>query len=130
VDDWADGLDGDVYINAMAGGEVFFIAVGEIDGANSILGFSSDYVRDGFQHGTSVYVRGSAARRGIGSALLTLAETEARSRGARSIHIEASFAGVEFYRANGFVEISRGETQLRSGRSIACVFMEKILIAN
>ena len=36
-------------------------------------------------------------------------------------------AGVEFYKANGFDEIARGETRLMSGRPIACVFMRKTL---
>jgi ribosomal protein S18 acetylase RimI-like enzyme len=72
-------------------------------------------------------VRGAAARHGIGSALLTLAEAEADVRGATSIHIQASLAGVEFYKANGFEEVARGETRLMSGRPIACVFMRKLL---
>jgi len=127
VDDWAEGLTADVYIRAMEGGEVFFIAVADIDGASAVLGFASDYTREGTQHGTSVYIRGGAARRGIGSALFTMAEAEAIAKGARSIQVEASLAGVEFYKANGFVELARGETRLRSGRPIGCVFMEKSL---
>ena len=123
VDDWADGLTGDVYRKAMAGGEIFFIAVAE----QTVLGFASDYPREGSEHGTSVYVRGDVARQGIGTALLKRAEAEAVARGARSVLIEASLAGVEFYKANGFVEVSRGETHLMSGRPIACVFMRKVL---
>lgn len=127
VDDWAEGLSGDVYVKAMEQGEVFFIAVGEIGGEPAVLGFSSDYPVAETQHGTSVYVRGAAARQGVGSALLRLAEAEAAARGATSIRIEASLAGVEFYKANGFEEVARGETRLMSGRPIACVFMRKLL---
>ena len=127
VADWEEGLTGDVYRKAMTAGEVFFIATGAHDGATPVLGFASDYIIEGTRHGTSVYVRGTATRRGIGSALLALAETHARSRGATSIDIEASFAGVEFYKANGYVEIGRGETHLMSGKPIACVFMRKQL---
>jgi putative acetyltransferase len=129
VDDWGAGLTGDVYVQAMAGGEVFFIAIGEIDGERAVLGFATDYRIDGSQHGTSVYVRGIVARRGIGSALFKLAEAEARAGGATSIHVEASLAGVEFYRTNGFEEVARGETRLMSGRPISCVFMRKLLRA-
>lgn len=127
VDDWADGLTADAYLKAMACGEIFFIAVAKTPGEPAVLGFSSDYRREGTQHGTSVYVRGDVARQGIGTALLKRAEVEAIARGASSVHVEASLAGVEFYKANGFVEVSRGETHLRSGRPIACVFMEKAL---
>ena len=126
VDAWGAGLTSDVYVKAMEGGEIFFIATGEIDGAPAILGFATHRV-DGTQHGTSVYVRGRAARQGIGTALFRLAEADAVASGAAAIQIEASLPGVEFYKANGFKEISRGETRLRSGRSIATVVMRKRL---
>jgi putative acetyltransferase len=128
VDDWSDGVTGDLYAKAMARGEVFFIAIGEIDGKPAVLGFSSDYRIEGSTHGTSVYVRGAAARRGIGTALLRLAENHAVTAGATSIQIDASLTGEAFYRAHGFVETARGETRLMSGRPIACVFMRKTLI--
>jgi GNAT superfamily N-acetyltransferase len=127
VEEWADNLTGDLYVQAMAGGEVFFIAVAQAGGANVILGFASDYRRQGSRHGTSVYVTGASVRLGIGSALLRLAEAEAISKGATSVHVESSLAGVEFYKANGFVEVGRGHTLLMSGRPIDCVFMEKTL---
>lgn len=124
---WAQGLTGDLYLSAMDGGEVFFVATGTIDGATRVLGFASDYRRAGRTHGTSVYVRGDAARRGLGRALLRRAEAHARDAGARGIQIEASLAGVAFYEANGYREVGRGETRLKSGHPIACVFMRKDL---
>jgi GNAT superfamily N-acetyltransferase len=127
VEDWGASIDRALYLNAMASGEVFFIAIGTVEDAPSVLGFSSDYRIDGATHGTSVYVRGSAARQGIGSALLALAEAHAIGTGATFVQVEASLAGVQFYRANGFHEVSRGETRLTSGRPIACVFMRKDL---
>jgi putative acetyltransferase len=127
VDDWQEGLTGDVYVKAMGRGEVFFIAIGDVDGVPAVLGFASDYPIDRTRHGTSVYVRGASARRGIGSALLRLAEAHAIGRGANSLDVEASLAGVEFYKANGFEELGRGETHLMSGRPIACVRMRKVL---
>lgn len=127
VDDWQEGLTGDVYLKAMEGGEVFFIATGNIDGQARVLGFASEYCIEGSKHGTSVYVRGIAARRGIGSALFGLAEAHAVANGATTIQVEASLVGVDFYRANGFIEVGRGDTRLMSGRPIACVFMRKEL---
>jgi ribosomal protein S18 acetylase RimI-like enzyme len=127
VDDWCAGLSGDVYVKAMQAGEVFFVAIGHIDGARAVLGFASDYRREGTEHGTSVYVRGTAARCGVGSALIRLAEAHAVAQGATSIHIEASLAGVDFYKAHGYREVARGETRLMTGRPIACVFMRKIV---
>ena len=77
--------------------------------------------------GASVYVRGQASRQGIASALLRLAERHAREHGAKSIQIQASLAGAEFYRANGFEAIGVGEAVLMSGRSMPCVQMRKEL---
>jgi putative acetyltransferase len=125
VDDWQDGLIGDVYRRAMERGEVVFIATENVDGKVLVLGFATDYRIEGSRHGTSVYVRGIASRRGIGSVLLGLAEAHAIAAGATRIEVEASLAGVEFYSVNGFTEVGRGETNLMSGRPIACVFMRK-----
>lgn len=126
VDDWGDGLTPDLYVKAMEGGEVFFIATGPIDDKPVVLGFATHRIDDA-RDGMSVYVRGAATRHGIGSALLRSVEAHAIAKGARSISVEASLAGVEFYKANGFEEVGRGQTQLMSGRSIACVFMQKTL---
>lgn len=123
---WTDGIRGELYRSAMTRGEVFFVAVGPIGGATRVLGFSSHRVDDG-QHGTAVYVRGSAARRGVGSALFRAAEASALAAGATSLEIDSSLAAVDFHRAVGFEEVGRGEHALPSGRSMACVFMRKRL---
>ena len=128
VEAWGSGVTPDIYVKAMEDGEAFFIATGHIDGQPVVLGFSTHRVDDA-QDGASVYVRGGVARRGIGTALLRLAEAHALAHGARTIQIQASLAGVAFYKANGFEEINRGEALLMSGRSMPCVFMRKRLTA-
>lgn len=126
VDGWCAGVTPDMYVEAMAAGEVFFIAVAPLGGQPAVLGFSS-HVPAGGDDGASVYVRGSVARQGIGSALWRLAEAHARAQGADAITIEASLPGVGFYRAHGFVEIEPRDVQLRSGVSVPCVIMRKHL---
>jgi GNAT superfamily N-acetyltransferase len=126
VEAWGSGLTPDLYVQAMDGGEAFFLATGELDGETVVLGFATHRVDDE-QDGASVYVRGRAARRGIGTALLRLAEDHARAHGATTIHIQASLAGVEFYKANGFDALGRGEARLMSGRTMPCVYMRKVL---
>jgi putative acetyltransferase len=126
VTDWGALVKGELYANAMARGEVFFVAVGELGSKPAVLGFSSHRI-DGQVHGTAVYVRGQAARLGIGSALFRAAEGSAKDAGATTIDIDASLAAVEFYKAHGFEELGRGAHPLRSGRSMACVFMRKQL---
>jgi len=127
VDAWGHGLTPELYINAMNGGEVFFIALGNVDGRQEVLGFATHRVDDAVRHATAVYVRGSAARRGLGSALFRHAEEDVIASGAESIEISASLGAVPFYLANGFSETGRGHIRLRSGTSMACVFMTKAL---
>ena len=130
VNDWSALLKGDIYVKAMERGEVFYIAVGHTDGnKHEVLGFSSHRVEEG-EHRTAIYVRGKAARFGIGSALFRSAEAVAIAAGATSIRVDASLAAVEFYKANGFDEIGRGEHRLWSGRPMPCVFMRKTLAAS
>ena len=126
VEAWSAGLRPDIYVTAMDGGEAFFVATGTLDGELTVLGFSTHRVDDG-QDGASVYVRGRAARRGIGALLLRHAEEHARAHGANSLQIQASLAGVAFYKANGFEECGRGEAALLTGQSMPCVFMRKLL---
>jgi GNAT superfamily N-acetyltransferase len=125
VDDWFAAVAPAMYVDAMAMGEVFFVAVAA-DG--TVLGLASDFALDGRRHGASAYVRGAVARRGLGTALLQAAEGHARAAGATSIDVDASLGGVPFYRANGFVATAPGETQLPTGRTMPCVFMRKMLL--
>jgi putative acetyltransferase len=126
VTDWGARVRGELYAQPMARGEVFFVAIGQRDGQPQVLGFSSHRVDDG-EHRTAVYVRGTAARAGVGSALFRTAEAAAIEAGATSIHVDASLTAVEFYKANGFEETGCGEHRLWSGRSMPCVFMRKAL---
>jgi len=126
VEAWGAGITPELYVRAMEGGEAFFIATGAVDGRPAVLGFSTHRVDDA-QDAASVYVRGGAARRGLGTALLRSAEAHALARGAKTIRIQASLAGLEFYRANGFEETGRGEALLTTGLSMPCVFMRKPL---
>jgi GNAT superfamily N-acetyltransferase len=126
VEAWSEGLVAEVYVNAMRGGEAFFIATGLLDGQDVVLGFATHRVDDA-EDGASVYVRGRAARMGVGTALLREAEQHARLSGARSIQIQASRAGVEFYKANGFEELGVSEAVLMSGKRMPCVLMRKRL---
>ena len=126
---WQEGIAGGLYLQAMDRGEVFFIATGRVEGKPMVIGFSSDYSIEGATHGTSVYVRGVAARQGVGTALLRAAESHAIANGAAMIRIDASLAGAPFYEVNGYVEVGRGEVRLLSGYPIQCVFMQKSLAA-
>jgi putative acetyltransferase len=127
VDAWSAGVTPQMYVDAMNGGEAFFVAIGEVDGRPGVLGFATHRVDDA-QDGTSVYVRGGATRLGIGTALLRLAEEHARAHGASMVQIQASLAGAPFYAVNGYEEVGRGSASLPSGQAMPCVFMRKQLV--
>jgi putative acetyltransferase len=125
VDDWSAGIKSDLYVSAMAHGEAFYVAVRAAE-KNEVLGFSSHRIHAD-EHRTAVYVRGEAARCGVGSALFQAAETVAIAVGATSIRVDASLAAIDFYKRNGFEEVGRGLHRLPTGRPMACVFMRKNL---
>ncbi len=128
VTEWAGVVNRGLYLEAMARGEIFFIATGAVAGHRLVLGFSSDYVIGGTTHGTSTYVRPVAARRRVGSRLLAMAEAFGRARGATAVEIQASLGAVEFYKRHGFVETARGDVALPSGFKMPCLFMRKELL--
>jgi putative acetyltransferase len=123
IDIWGRPRDLAGYLANIADGSMFVAESGRGD----ILGFSSHRIYDG-QHRIGLYVRGSAARNGIGSALYRAAEEAAVREQAATIHLSASLVAAPFYAAKGFVEEGRGQHTFRSGGSMACVFMIKKLI--
>jgi len=114
----------DVGYGVMQSGELFFVAVRSEENGERVLGFSSYRVEEG-KHRTAVYVRGDAAHMGIGKALFDKAETAAREHGVLEIHVDASLAAVNFYKACGFEEVAAGQHRLRTGDVMDCVFMKK-----
>ncbi len=87
-------------------GETYFIAEGA-EQPGHVLGFSSHRFRDDRHNLEGFYVRGTAARRGIGTRLLTAVEDFARARGATELHVEGALSAEAFYRARGFAERAR-----------------------
>ena len=128
VSERAARVEDALYVDATARGEAFFIASASAGDSAEVPGFSSHRIDD-TEHRTAVYVSGTAARLGIGSALYRAAEAAAIAAGATRIHVDGSLAAVDFYKANGFEEIGRGEHRPRTGRPMACVFMRKNLAA-
>jgi GNAT superfamily N-acetyltransferase len=73
------------------------------------------------------FVHPSAARRGIGSLLLTHCEAEARRAGFKRAEMMATLPGVPFYKARGYEAIEEFAQQSPGGVDIAFVKMGKSL---
>jgi GNAT superfamily N-acetyltransferase len=69
----------------------------------------------------------SAARTGVGTALVKEIERVAIEGGVKRLHLEASVNAEPFYLAMGYEVVERGEHVLNSGQPMACVRMVKDL---
>jgi GNAT superfamily N-acetyltransferase len=127
VREWGAPRTGERYLKGMESGQRWFLAVQFIsDGSERALGLSAYSMKAG-QHRIAVFVRGEAARRGIGTALFLVAEDAAREHGASEIHLDASLGAVPFYKSLGFEELGLGQHQLSTGGWMPAVFMRKRL---
>jgi putative acetyltransferase len=128
VADWGAPRTGDRYREAMARGVAFFVAVAIPPvGDGGVLGFSS-YAVEGDMHRTAVYVRGSAARQGLGRVLFGAAEQAAREGGAEMLAIEAALGAVPFWLAMGFEPVGPRDHVTRGGHHMPCLLMHKRLL--
>ncbi|HWF99896.1 MAG TPA: GNAT family N-acetyltransferase [Steroidobacteraceae bacterium] len=75
------------------------------------------------------FIDPSAARRGIGTALLERCEAEARRHGFRRAEMMATLPGVKLYAARGYLPGDRVDYALGAGLSIGFVPMSKSLTA-
>ena len=67
------------------------------------------------------------ARKGVGTAILDVCETEARSFGFRSAEMMATLPGVKLYEVRGYQADERVDVDIGEGETIVCIRMEKRL---
>jgi GNAT superfamily N-acetyltransferase len=94
-----------------AGGETVLVA----ERGERIVGYAG--LRGG--EVTALFVRPSAARSGVATALLARVETLARRRGVQRLHVDAARSGVLFYRARGFTSGRPVRVPLPGGSMLA-----------
>ena len=125
VAEWGAPRPGTRVRDAMDRGGIFFVAT-EANDREAVLGFSS-YAVEGPLHRIAVYVRGDAARRGVGRAVYAAGEAVALGYGAEAISIEAALGAVPFWKAMGFEIGEQFDHTLATGRLMPCVRMRKPL---
>jgi len=74
------------------------------------------------------YVLPSAARRGVGAALVNEIERIAREHGIRELHLESSVTAERFYAALGYRVAKRGQRAIAPGVKMAAITMLKELV--
>ncbi|MDX6694297.1 MAG: hypothetical protein QOF02_1900 [Blastocatellia bacterium] len=73
------------------------------------------------------FVHPSWARKGIGRAILSACESEAKDAGFRALELMSTLPGLKLYRACGYADDERFELEVGDGLSIALVRMRKEL---
>jgi putative acetyltransferase len=101
--------DGEIRLIAERDGEA--VGIGAIVVANSEL--------------RACYVLPSAARYGVGTAIVAEIERLAREHGLRELHLESSLTAESFYAALGYRVERRGELRIAPGVAMAAVTMRK-----
>jgi putative acetyltransferase len=103
-------------------GEIRLVA--ELDGA--IVGIGCLVVKNSELR--ACYVVPEAARKGVGSALVREIERIARDHKLEHLQMDSSVTAEPFYLYHGYRVRERADHVLRSGRRMACVRMEKLLV--
>lgn len=75
----------------------------------------------------AMYTHPGWTRRGVGSMLLALGEAAARAAGFRTIELGATISGEPLYKAAGYVEFGRDETERAGGVKNVVIRMRKNL---
>jgi GNAT superfamily N-acetyltransferase len=71
------------------------------------------------------FIHPAHARKGIGRAILSRCEDEARAHGFRALELMATLPGIEFYKSCGFVEIGNFDLDLTDTVKLELVPMRK-----
>jgi ribosomal protein S18 acetylase RimI-like enzyme len=123
---WGRERDPEEYGRGMAEhGDAIFVAEAP-HRSGMFLGFSHYRFHEGRHYLKGLFVRGAAARRGIGTRLLRAAEDFARAAGATELYVEGSLSGEAFYKARGFTELSRHKHAMGRSEVDAIVMRKKL----
>jgi putative acetyltransferase len=126
LDRWSPVVDMDRThaFNANPDGEIRIVA--ESPDGKGIWGFG--VVMPHLNELRACYVYPSAARRGVGTALVAELEKIAKDKGAEYLALDSSLTAEKFYLAQGYKEVERAIHKLRDGTPMACVKMRKELV--
>lgn len=117
IQTWATSRSAEQFRWAIEHDELFLLAEQSAQ-AMGYVSLLDDEVR-------SLYVDPSAARRGVGSALLRAATWVAQERGLKAVSLHAASNAVPFYEANGFRGSEPVRLLLHDGQHLETLKMQK-----
>ncbi len=138
IEVWGEPRDPLKYITHMQAGEVYFV-VEPVQPCTVdtplhgpvpyILGIGSYGMQGAEHHLQMLYIRPEAQGQGIARALYDTVEAYARDQGAKTLHIDGSFAGQGFYEAMGHRAVREYDHEFKRypGKTMRAVKMVKDL---
>ena len=117
IDAWAGWKSPERYRNAMAAGEVFFVA----ETGDAIVGFAV-LARDDVK---AVYVHPAHVGRGIGSRLLDAVEAHAADSGIPTLRLTSTLTSIGFYESRGYQRGRLAHHPVADGVVLECVEFSK-----
>jgi N-acetylglutamate synthase-like GNAT family acetyltransferase len=90
-----------------------------------IIGFAEMDLISGMIH--ALYVHPACIGHGVGRALLSALEDEARSAGLRRVHLKTTLNSVAFFQGRGFLPLRDANQESADGTPLPCVELQKWL---
>ncbi|MFO1308540.1 MAG: GNAT family N-acetyltransferase [Burkholderiales bacterium] len=116
---WSARMTPESYLEPI---ETRVVLVAEADDGR-IAGYAQLNPREGIVQ--ACYVDPDFGGRGVGRALMTAIEDEARARGRSALLLDASLNAIAFYRSLGWHEEARAHHELAPGAFLDCAIMTK-----
>jgi ribosomal protein S18 acetylase RimI-like enzyme len=112
LESWSAGLEAKLYADAMSvRGERYVVATSSDDRIIGFCSFVHDQVR-------GLYVEPTWKGRGVGTGLLSAAESAIRENRHQRCRLEAALPSVNFYRAHGYRKVAEKDYPTRGGLAI------------
>ena len=119
IESWAGGKTPDGYVRMQTEmGEIYRVAADETDTPVGFCSFRDDEI-------FGIYVSPSWQGKGVGQALMQVAETELTAGGARDLKVHAAKSAWSFYEHCGYTQVRRDVFETRGGLSLETARYQK-----
>ncbi len=116
---WANGKTPEIYVRMQTDpGETVYVAADGDDRPVGFCGFLGDQIK-------GLYVNPDWQGKGVGKALMGVAEAELIAAGAKRLTVHAARSAYGFYQGLGYIQTGIANHTLRNGQEIEAAWYEK-----